>query len=132
MDHNCIIDINNFKDEAIYPKRVESLDMVYSLQEHMMRSVSNEFDKRLEQYVVENLNKIGYVFEDNTAFYDFLKERMFRLGFDDKPHYYEFYIDFVDEKNRGTFVGSYSDNVSLYQRDDPGSFQAKYIIQFGQ
>lgn len=88
-----------------------------SLHEQVMfdfhKKVWSDFDKKLREYVTKHLNDLGYQFATEDDFIEFVKARIYRIGFEDKPHYYELYLDFVDNENKGTFIGSYSDNVDI-------------------
>lgn len=90
---------------------------LWSLHEQMMsdfhKKVWSDFDKKLREYVTKNLNDLGYQFANEDEFIEFVKARICRIGFEDKPHHYELYLDFVDNENKGTFIGSYSDNVDI-------------------
>lgn len=89
----------------------------WSLHEQIMsdfhKKVWSDFDKKLREYVTKHLNDLGYQFGTEDEFIEFVKTRLHRIGFEDKPHYYELYLDFVDNENKGTFIGSYSDNVDI-------------------
>src|SRR5512138_3122569 len=95
---------------------------IWSLHEQIMsdfrKKVWSDFDKKLREYVTKNLNDLGYQFATEDEFIEFVKARLHRIGFEDKPHYYELYLDFVDYENKGTFIGSYSDNVDISWKDN--------------
>lgn len=94
----------------------------WSLHEQIMsdfhKRVWSDFDKKLREYVTKNLNDLGYQFATEDEFIEFVKARLHRIGFEDKPHYYELYLDFVDSENNGTLIGSYFDNVDISWKDN--------------
>lgn len=71
-----------------------------------------QFESTLRRYIKDSLVMAGYeFFYSDTDFESFCKDRIYRLSFDDKPHYYELYLDFVDNENRGSFLCCYSDEM---------------------
>lgn len=85
----------------------------HEIMNEFRRKVSAELEEKLKTYFKENLSQLGYVFSDDTEFIDLFKNRVNRLSFEDKPNYYEFYLDFVDIGNKGKFIGCYSDKVEF-------------------
>jgi hypothetical protein len=73
------------------------------------RKATAEWDTKLKAYIQDNLKQFGYSFEIDAEFFEFCKNRVHRIVFDKNPNYYEFYLDFVDADNKGTFIGSCSD-----------------------
>ena len=77
----------------------------------MYRKVTSEWDAKLKAYIQDNLKQFGHTFETDTDFFDFCKNRIHRLAFTENPSHYEFYLDFVDADDKGTFIGSCSDKI---------------------
>jgi hypothetical protein len=77
------------------------------------KKTTAEWEEKLKAYLKENLNQIGYKFENDNHFLDFCKRRVIRLSFQNQPNYYEFFLDFVNEENTGTFIGCCSDKVEF-------------------
>lgn len=77
------------------------------------RKVMSEWEEKLKAYLKENLKQFGYEFESDNEFLEFCKRRVNRLCFEDKPNYYEFYLDYVNEENTGKFIGCCSDKVEF-------------------
>ena len=71
------------------------------------------FNERIKEYLTENLKLIGICFNTDAEFLEFISTRLTRIKFEDNPNYYEFYLDFVNEENRGRLVGSYSDKTKI-------------------
>lgn len=88
---------------------------LWSLHEKTMaetyRKIWSDFDKHLRMCITKNLKELGYEFISESDFILFVKKRIFRISFEDKPNYFEIYLDFIDYDNKGTFIGSYSDRV---------------------
>jgi len=82
-----------------------------TIMSNMLRKVTSEWDAKLRHYIQDNLKQFGYTFKNDADFFDFCKHRIHRLSFTENPNYYEFYLDFVDTENKGTFVGSCSDKM---------------------
>lgn len=73
----------------------------------------NDFNERLKEYLISKLYKIGINVKNDEEFIELIKTRITRIAFDDKPDYYEFYLDFVDHKNRGIKIGAYSTKIEM-------------------
>jgi len=96
------------------PNELHSLPSLNDfLMGNLYKKLTADFENNLKQYLIKNLNDIGIVFNSENDFIEFVKARVHRIGFEEIPNYYELYLDFVDEKNRGTFLGSYSDKIDV-------------------
>lgn len=79
----------------------------------MYRKLTSEWDAKLKTYIQDNLKQFGHTFETEAEFFEFCKNRVHRIAFEDNPNYYEFYFDFVDADNKGTFIGCCSDKIDF-------------------
>ena len=104
-------------DIAVNPMLADALGSLPSFHDTFMkdmyRKVTSEWDAKLKDYIQDNLKQFGHNFEDDTDFFEFCKNRIHRLAFTENPNYYEFYLDFVDADNKGTFIGSCSDKIDF-------------------
>jgi len=111
------IKVQNLHVSPAIAKQVLADALVPSFYETVMndfhRKVMSEWEEKLKAYLKENLKQFGYEFENDMEFLDFCKRRVNRLCFEDKPNYYEFYIDYVNEGNTGKFIGCCSDKVEF-------------------
>jgi hypothetical protein len=93
------------------------MELDYNLSDQIVKDfhkkVLSEFELRLKSYLKKNLSQIGYQFSTEPEFLNFCKERITRSAFAGDPNYYEFYLDFVNEENCGTLIGSYSDKIDF-------------------
>jgi len=78
-----------------------------------LENARTEFEDRLKSYLYASLAHNGFEFLSDDEFFEFIKERVHRIGFEGSPMKYQFYLDFVDEKNRGVFLGEYSEEVKI-------------------
>lgn len=95
---------------------IEHADLVrkrFDPVESFVKRSRDSFNRRLEDYLIDNLKRIGYTFHSKQHFYDFCKERVQRLSFEDIPNEYRFYLDYENESNTGTYIGAYCDNISI-------------------
>lgn len=67
-----------------------------------------EFDQKLKEYVIKNLNHLGFIFTTDLDFIQFVSTRITRVAFEDKPDYYELFLDYNNETKHGTLIGTYS------------------------
>ena len=79
----------------------------------MYRKVTAEWDAKLKVYIQENLKQFGYAFETESEFFEFCKNRVQRIGFENKPSEWEFYLDYVDAENTGKLIGICSDKIDF-------------------
>jgi hypothetical protein len=79
----------------------------------MYRKVTAEWDAKLKAYIQENLKQFGYAFETEAEFFEFCKNRVHRIGFENKPNEWEFYLDYVDAENTGKLIGICSDKIDF-------------------
>jgi hypothetical protein len=73
------------------------------------------FEEHLKFYLIKNLKNLGYDFNSEEQFLDFCKNRIQRISFLEEPNEYQFYLDYKNEINKGTFIGSYSDEKIIKQ-----------------
>ena len=79
----------------------------------MYRKLTAEWDAKLKDYIQDNLKQFGYTFETDAEFFEFCKNRVHRIAFEDNPNYYEFYFDYVDADDKGNFIGACSDKIDF-------------------
>jgi len=77
------------------------------------RKIWSEFEEKLKRYLKDNLLEFGFEFQNDNDFIEFIQSRVNRIWFEDKPCYYEFYLDFINAENKGKFIGSYSDAIEI-------------------
>jgi len=92
-------------------------DSLPSLQEIFMQDVHRklieEWDAKLKAYIEANLKQLGFNFETDAEFFEFCKNRIHRIGFENKPNEWEFYLDYVDAENTGKLIGICSDKIDF-------------------
>lgn len=55
----------------------------------------------------------GFNFQSDTTLLEFINDRVTQLAFINKINYYEFYLDFVNSEQMGTFLFSSDNNVCI-------------------
>lgn len=68
---------------------------------------------QLKEYLKTNLERVGFKFNDDDELLGFCKKRLIRVAFAQKQNYYKLYVDYVDDSNQGTYLGSYHDTVEI-------------------
>ena len=79
----------------------------------MYRKVMAEWDAKLKSYIQDNLKQFGFYFQTDAEFFEFCKNRVYRIGFEDRPNEWEFYLDYVDAENTGRLIGICSDKIDF-------------------
>jgi len=92
----------------------------------LMRNATSKFSDRLSSYLRKNLSDTGYEFKSDSEYLEFVKSRITRVGFEDKPDYYEFYID-RSEHDDGFLIGCYSSKVQI-----SSGYKGEITITFGE
>ena len=77
-----------------------------NIRENFTRNLVDEFDEKLEKYVIENLERLGFKFESKDEFYSFVSSKVKRIGYSDRPGYYEFYV--LHDSGKSELFGGYS------------------------
>lgn len=95
----------------------------YQLSE-IFNNAAKDFDNYLKKYFTENLNNLGFEFNNEQELYDFISKRVTRIGFANKPNEYELYVDFQTEKQK--LIGLYNDTVSFSHEG------SKFTATFGR
>lgn len=76
-------------------------------QEDLLQNFVNQFDEKLEQYVIQNLERLGFKFKSKDEFYSFVSFRVKKVGYSDRPGYYEFYV--LHDSGKSELLGGYSE-----------------------
>lgn len=121
------IDLSAYCD----PETERQYDFMNTLISDHIRSATKQFDDHLKAYLKKNLIALGFEFESEAHFQEFIKTRITREGFADRPHYYELILDANGESGSGKFVGCYSDDCDVSYKDD-GSGVSTMVITFGK
>jgi len=87
-------------------------DLHYSIIERTRKlaieKAITDFDGKLESYLRENLLLyFGIEFKLHSDFFDFCSKRLTRV-LDTTTNSYNVYLDFIDNDNRGSLIGCYS------------------------
>lgn len=86
---------------------------VMDMQSKIIDELIKNTDNAVKKYLIDNLKQFGYHFNHDEAFINFCKERITRIAFEEKPYYYEFYLDFIGSNDKGICIGSYSDKIEI-------------------
>lgn len=81
-------------------------------QEFINKSI-RYFNEKLESYLIDNLNNLGYKFETRKDLMEFCKNRVHRISFGQNFNNHIFYLDYIDEENRGTLIGTCNDKLNI-------------------
>ena len=109
MEENIIYEPGHYIAPDIIKNQNMKLD--FSVRDEIIDKFFDNFYRKLEEYLVENLSKIGFTFNSKDEFYEFCKVRISKIDFGENDH--EFYLDFIDLQNKGVLVGKYSDNSKI-------------------
>lgn len=81
-----------------------------TIQNEFMAKVSKGFDNHLKNYVTINLKQLGFEFDSEADFIDFIAKRVTRIGFQNKPNEWELYLDYQTENQK--LIGLYNDKAT--------------------
>jgi len=96
--------------------------VIQNIQNDFVIKASKDFDNHLKNYVTKNLKELGFEFENETDFIDFVSNRVTRVGFAYKPNEYELYVDFQSKNQK--LIGLYNDKISF--SNDGSTFTATF------
>jgi hypothetical protein len=96
----------------------------HSLMQEVTKKIALQLNQKREQQFKNRLSELGFTFETQEAFFDFCKNHVQRV-FPDKGqmNYSEFYIDFVDNTNKGIFIGSINDEFETSFENNKATFK---------
>jgi len=104
----------NPKYKAKMPDDLGSLPNLHeTFMNDLYRKVTSEWDEKLKDYIQHNLKQFGFYFKTDAEFYGFCKNRVHRIGFENKPNEWKIYLDYVDAQNTGKLIGIYSDEIDF-------------------
>lgn len=89
-------------------QQVSVMEMV---QQDFIRKASKDFDNYLKNYVTKNLKELGFEFQNESDFNEFVSKRVQRIGFENRPNEWELYVDYGTENQK--LIGIYNDNISF-------------------
>lgn len=87
------------------------MSVMEMVQRDFIQKASKDFDNHLKTYVTKNLKVIGFEFQNESAFNEFVSKRVQRIGFENRPNEWELYVDYGTENQK--LIGIYNDNVSF-------------------
>jgi len=97
--------------ETTHSPELGSLFEALSKAQGKIDNAIKDFDKRLQNYVTENLKELGFEFENDSELMEFISKRVHRIGFENRPNEWELYVDYQTENQK--LIGTYNDNVSF-------------------
>jgi hypothetical protein len=102
-------------------------DMVKFQEEFLCSKLISNRDKALEELVRERLYKLNYKFRNDELFYNFVQNRITRIGFSEAPNIEYLYLDYISEENRGVLLATFSRNIEY----DYDNFSGKITMSIG-
>lgn len=97
----------NTNDLVSSPK-VSVMEIV---QQDFIRKASKDFDNHVKNYVTKNLKELGFEFQSEDDFIQFVSKRVHRIGFENRPNEWELYVDYQSSNQK--FIGSYNDKKCI-------------------
>lgn len=79
----------------------------------IIRKAKHEHALMIERELLKKLSMFGIHFSSVEEQNIFLKKNITRLAFDDNPKYFELYYNFKSLTLRGSFLFSYSDEITI-------------------
>ena len=76
------------------------MSFLETVQNEFIRKASKDFDNHLKNYVTKNLKELGFEFQSEYDFIQFVSKRVTRIGFEDKPNEYELYVDYQTDNQK--------------------------------
>jgi hypothetical protein len=89
---------------------VKDIEAESVLDAHFQKLLAN-FQKSINDRIVEKLNEKGFAFKDDLEATTFIGERVTVATVEDHPFLNLVYLDFVDFHNLGTFLFAYNTEV---------------------
>lgn len=86
-------------------KQMKILDSRLGMSAYIQKQVKAQ-QNALKNYLKVNLKKLGYEFETDQEFFEFLKTRISRVAYQDQK--FSLYLD-ATENDKGTYIGGYSE-----------------------
>jgi hypothetical protein len=98
----------------------DSLDTLYHgvdyLQEAVRRAhdeLRHKQDEALKLLIKDRLADLGHIFQDDSHFFDFVKVRLRRIEFEGDPGSYQIRLDFIDAKEPGILLATFSTKITM-------------------
>lgn len=115
-DESRMMSISELLGEDFKKELIKENDLLNSIVKDAMLQAQRKFDVLLMEYLKTNLSYFGFNFSSNNEFLSFAKERIQRVTFEDSTKV-EYYLDFVDEENRGNFIGITNEGNVSFEND---------------
>lgn len=87
------------------------MSFLETVQNEFIRKASKDFDNHLKNYVTKNIKELGFEFQSEDDFIQFISKRVTKIAFEDKPNEYELYVDYQTDNQK--LIGIYNDKVSF-------------------
>jgi hypothetical protein len=87
-----------------------------SIQDIIIKKLMQKIDEHLKKYVLEKLKQLGYQFNNESDFLDFVSKRVTRIAFEDRPQEYELYLDYTSDNKK--LIGIYNEKISYKFEDN--------------
>lgn len=100
----------------------------YEAMSSLYNMLREEINQRLVAFLIEQLNNKRFYFMTLHDFHQFVKKRVTKVAYADNKQFFDFYLDFIDAENKGTYLGSY--HIETVSEWVEYSLQAKMQIRF--
>lgn len=96
--------LNEFKND--------NLDSAKTIQYALIDNIISKRNEMLEIGIKQNLNTLGYNFNDNEEFIDLVSKRLTLICPSSKPLCGEVYLDYINKEDKGTLLVYYNDEIT--------------------
>ncbi len=84
-----------------------------NITEEFYKKSRKNFEEKIKAYLKDNLRKIGYIFKNDADFTEFVKQYVTRVGYAQRPNYYEFYFNKTSQQEKAILIGRYFETSKI-------------------
>lgn len=106
------------------------ISLIRDIQDRLYTETMRKVEKEIEIRLKDKLNKLGYIFDSQNHFLEFCRNRVTRALIQNTPNWtrYKFFLDYIDDKNKGTFLVGYEFNTDFDMENNQIKATVNYKI----
>jgi len=85
-------------------KKDKTKELTDVIEQKIIDDLITEYDLHIRESVKKNLKKLCFEFNTELEFIDFVINRITKIQYDEKPNYFELYLDFKSYENKGILI----------------------------
>lgn len=90
-----------------------TINLINEIEQKVIDDLVLKYDNHILEQTKKKLKNLGFEFNTENDFINFCLTRIQKVQYDNKPHYFELYLDYQSNTKKGTLLLFGNDNIQI-------------------